>query len=104
MARFLDYGNKGELYLAPIDGGGAVRLASDLLDYRMYSMPVRPFAFAPPGKRLLYLSESLRQCAQIMAADDRLRLAELQGFVFEIQKYVHGLACWVWVPCDPLRR
>ncbi len=58
MAKFTDYGTGGELYLVPLDGGGAVRLATDLMDYRMYSMPVRAFAFTPPSKRVLYIVDS----------------------------------------------
>jgi hypothetical protein len=58
MARFPGYGRAGELYVAPLDGGSPVRLATDLLDYRMYSMPLRPFAFAPPSKRVLYIAET----------------------------------------------
>jgi hypothetical protein len=58
MAMFTDYGTGGELYLAPLDGGSPLRLATDLMDYRMYSMPVRAFAFTPPSKRVLYIVDT----------------------------------------------
>jgi hypothetical protein len=58
LARFTDYGTGGELYLAPLDGGSPLRLATDLMDYRMYSMPVRAFAFTPPSKRVLYIVDT----------------------------------------------
>jgi Tol biopolymer transport system component len=50
-------GKSGELYLVPLDGASPVRLASDLLDYRMHSMVVRVFAFAPASKRILYIAD-----------------------------------------------
>jgi hypothetical protein len=58
MARFPGNGQPGELLLAPLDGGNTVRLATNLMDYRMYSMPYRPFAFARPGKRVLFIADS----------------------------------------------
>jgi hypothetical protein len=58
MARFPSVGKAGELYLVPLDGGSPVRLATDLMDYRMYSMPIRAFAFAPASKRVLYIADN----------------------------------------------
>ena len=58
MAKFPDMGMAGELYQVPIDGDSPVRLATDLMDYRIYSMMVRAFAFAQPSQRVLYLADS----------------------------------------------
>ena len=64
MARFPGYGSHGDLYLAPIDGGNPVRLASDLMDYRMYSMPRRSNAFAPKSQRVLYIADTPSDASQ----------------------------------------
>jgi hypothetical protein len=58
MARFPGDGVHGELYLAPLDGGSPVRLATDIIDYRIYSMPLRPFTFAPPSGRVIYIADT----------------------------------------------
>jgi hypothetical protein len=59
MARFpSDVGTAGELYQVPLDGGRPVLLAADLMDYRMYSMAIRVFAFAQLSKRVLYIADN----------------------------------------------
>lgn len=57
MARFSGVGMAGELYHVPLDGSGPVRLAIDVMDYRMYSMAIRVFAFARPSQRVLYIAD-----------------------------------------------
>jgi hypothetical protein len=48
---------KLELYRVTTAGGAPVRVATDLVDYRIYSMVVRAFAFAPTTRRILYLAD-----------------------------------------------
>lgn len=50
-------GRGGELYLVPLDGRGPERIATDVMDYRIFSMVVRAFAFAPAIHRILYIAD-----------------------------------------------
>jgi hypothetical protein len=65
VAGFPTGGRTGELSLVPLDGGSPVRLASDLMDYRMYSMPVRPFAFAPYSRRVVYVADQASDAGRV---------------------------------------
>jgi hypothetical protein len=56
LSKFDSSAKTGELYQVPFAGGEPIRLATDLLDYRMYEMVIRTFAFALPSRRVIYLA------------------------------------------------
>ena len=58
MAKYSGFGNAGELYQVPVAGGSPIRLATDLMDYRMYQMAIRAFAFASLSNRVVYIADT----------------------------------------------
>lgn len=54
VAKTPSTGRSIELYRVATSGAAPVRMATDLTDYRMYSMMFRAFAFAPASNRVLY--------------------------------------------------
>jgi hypothetical protein len=75
MAKYSDFGKAGELYRVPIAGGNPIRLATDLMDYRMYQVAIRAFAFASSSNRVVYIADTSADAGRSSA----IALATLDG-------------------------
>jgi hypothetical protein len=47
-----------DLYVTDVGSGSSVRLATDLIDHRMFEMRVRSFAIAPTTGRVVYIADA----------------------------------------------
>lgn len=58
LAKYNGDASPGELFHISLANGQATRLASDVLDFRPFQMPIRAFAFAGPSNRVVYVADS----------------------------------------------
>jgi len=57
LAKLSSSARVAELYSVSVSDGRLVRLASDLMDYSMFAMRIRAFAFAPSNQRAIYFAD-----------------------------------------------